>query len=187
MTSPTVLVIDNGSLSVRQLGARLQQLGVKTETVHCTDLPDRAGARHQAVVLSGTKVRAYDGDFYRPLLDLVVTSTVPVLGICGGMQIIGTAAGAELVPGRQRVGGHPVRLDTREPLFTHAKPTVSLFQRHTLYLQRAPAGFTAIGWSDDAPVEFIRSDDGRIFGSQAHLEFRDDGLEILRGFTELFA
>ena len=136
-------------------------------------------------MLSGTKVRAYDSDFYRRLIYLVMESNLPVWGICGGMQIIGAAAGARLAPGQQRVGCYDVQLDKQEPVFSMAQPTVSLFQRHTLYLREAPPGFRTIGWSKDCPVEFIRSDDGRIFGSQAHLEFRNDGLSILRGFVQL--
>lgn len=143
-------------------------------------------SRYQAIVLSGTKVRAYDSDYYRPLIDLVMEAEVPVFGICGGMQIIGVAAGGRLVSGPQRVGGYTVQVDKTDPLFSCVKPTVTVFQRHTLYLQEPPAGFRAIGWSEQAPVEFLRSDDGRIYGSQAHLEFRNDGMEILRGFAQLY-
>jgi GMP synthase-like glutamine amidotransferase len=185
--SPSVLVVDNGSLSIPQVRKSFEKLGAHTDVVKAVDVPDRLDPRYQALVLSGTKVRAYDTDFYRRLVDLVFGSTVPVWGICGGMQIIGTAAGAELVPGESRLGNHQVHLDKLEPVFSEAKPTVSLFQRHMLYLREAPLGFRAIGWSDEAPVEFIRSDDGRIYGSQAHLEFRSDGLSVLRGFVQLFS
>jgi len=181
-----VLVVDNGSLSIGAVRKTFLTLGADTDVIKAIDVPDKVDSRYQALVLSGTKVRAYDSAFYKPLIDLVFTSTVPVWGICGGMQIIGTAAGAELVPGKSRTGTHQAQVDKREPVFSEVKPTVSVFQRHTLYLQAAPAGFRTIGWSDDAPVEFIRSEDGRIHGSQAHLEFRADGLDILRGFVQLF-
>ncbi|MGW6919255.1 type 1 glutamine amidotransferase [Kitasatospora sp. NPDC054939] len=185
MTSPRVLVVNNGTLSLNQLCRRFEALGAVADPVHVTELPARLDGRYQALALSGTKVRAFDGGFYRRLIGLVTESSVPVFGICGGMQIIGTAAGAELKEGGQRVGAHEVQLKTDDPLFAHARPTVSLFQRHTLYLQDAPPGFRTIGWSQDAPVEFIRSEDGRVYGSQAHLEFRRDGLDILRGFVDL--
>jgi GMP synthase (glutamine-hydrolysing) len=131
-------------------------------------------------------VRAYDCDFYRPLVELVTGADVPVFGICGGMQILAVAAGGRLAEGPQRVGGHQVEVDPQEPLFAHVEPTVTVFHRHTLYLREAPPGFRSIGRSEHAPVEFLRSDDGRILGAQAHLEFRSDGREILRGFAELY-
>jgi GMP synthase-like glutamine amidotransferase len=184
--SPRVLVVDNGSLSIGALRKTFRTLGAETDVIKVTDVPDKLDSRYQALVLSGTKVRAYDSDFYKPLVDLVFASTVPVWGICGGMQIIGTAAGAKLVQGKSRAGTHQVQVDKQEPVFSESRPTVSLFQRHTLYLQAAPAGFRTIGWSDDAPVEFIRSEDSQIYGSQAHLEFRNDGLNILHGFVQLF-
>ncbi|MEU8760012.1 gamma-glutamyl-gamma-aminobutyrate hydrolase family protein [Streptomyces sp. NPDC048659] len=186
MARPRVLVVNNGTLSLKQLRARLDTLGSDTDVTDVAGVPARLDGRHQAIVLSGTKVRAYETEHYRPLIDLVMGSDVPVYGICGGMQIIAVANGGRLAEGPQRVGGYEATVDTNEPLFAHVDKTVTVFHRHTLYLQEAPAGFRAIGWSDNAPVEFLRSDDGRIVGSQAHVEFRPDGLEILRGFAALY-
>ncbi|QQQ78734.1 gamma-glutamyl-gamma-aminobutyrate hydrolase family protein [Saccharothrix sp. 6-C] len=186
MSSPRVLVVDNGSLSIDAVQKTFHALGVDSDVTKATEVPSALDGRYQGLVLSGTKVRAYDSEYYKPLIDLVFSTSVPVWGICGGMQIIATAAGAELKPGKSRAGTHEAQVDQTEPVFAEVKPTVRVFQRHTLYVQAAPAGFTTIGWSDDAPVEFLRSDDGRIYGSQAHLEFRNDGRNILRGFVQLF-
>ncbi|MER7183133.1 gamma-glutamyl-gamma-aminobutyrate hydrolase family protein [Streptomyces hyaluromycini] len=186
MATSRVLVVNNGTLSLSQLRRRFEELGSETDTVDAASVPSGVAGRYQAIVLSGTKVRAYDSDHYRPLIDLVMTADVPVFGICGGMQIIAVANGAELVEGPQRVGGFDVQVDTEEPLFSYVKPTVTVFQRHTLYLRAAPDGFRSIGRSGHAPVEFLRSADGRIHGAQAHLEFRQDGREILRGFADLY-
>ncbi|MFI6154728.1 type 1 glutamine amidotransferase [Kitasatospora sp. NPDC051170] len=187
MTKPRVLVVNNGTLSLPQLRRRFEDLGSETEAVDVKSVPSSLNGRYQAIVLSGTKVRAYDQDHYKPLTDLIFSSDVPVFGICGGMQIIAVSAGGRLAEGPQRVGGHEAQVDTTEPLFSHVKPTVTVFHRHTLYLQEAPEGFRSIGRSEHAPVEFLRSEDGRILGAQAHLEFRSDGREILRGFTELYS
>jgi GMP synthase (glutamine-hydrolysing) len=179
-------VVNNGTLSLPQLRKRFETLGSETDTVDAASVPRRLDGKYQAIVLSGTKVRAYDRDYYRPLIDLVMGADVPVFGICGGMQIIAVANGAQLAEGHQRVGGHEAQVDTEEPVFSYVKPTVTVFHRHTLYLQEAPKGFTSIGRSAHAPVEFLRSDDGRIYGSQAHLEFRQDGMDILRGFAGIY-
>jgi GMP synthase (glutamine-hydrolysing) len=149
-------------------------------------VPSGLAGRYQAIVLSGTKVRAHDREHYKPLINLIRSTDVPVLGICGGMQILAVAAGSHLSPGPQRVGRREAQVDSAEPLFAHVQPTVTLFQRHTLYLHEAPPGFRIIGRSEQAPVEFLRSDDGRLIGSQAHLEYRAHGREILRGFTQFF-
>jgi GMP synthase (glutamine-hydrolysing) len=186
MARSRVLVVNNGTLSLKQLRLRFEELGSATDVVDVASVPARLDGRHQAIVMSGTKVRAYDTRFYEPLIDLVMTSDVPVFGICGGMQIIAVSQGARLAEGPQRVGGYDVEVDKDEPLFSHVKPTVTVFHRHTLYVRQAPAGFRSIGRSAHAPVEFLRSDDGRIFGAQAHLEFRNDGRNILRGFAELY-
>jgi GMP synthase-like glutamine amidotransferase len=178
--------VNNGTLSLEQLRKRFEELGSETDTVNADSVPGRLDSRYQAIVLSGTKVRAFDRDFYRPLIDLVRGAGVPVFGICGGMQILAVAHGGQLAPGPQRVGSYDVQVDQEEPLFSYVKPAVTVFHRHTLYLQAAPEGFRSIGRSEHAPVEFLRSDDGRLFGAQAHLEFRSDGMEILRGFADIY-
>lgn len=182
-----VLVVDNGTLSLGQLRGRLEAFGASTEAVRAAAVPATLPSSVDALVLSGTKVRAYDQDFYGPLVDLVSNADVPVLGICGGMQLICLGNGAELAPGEQRVGGHWADVDRSEPIFSHVGNRVRLFHRHTLYVQQAPAGFRTIAWSPEAPVEFLRSEDSRIFGSQAHLEFGPDGRNILRGFADIVA
>jgi GMP synthase (glutamine-hydrolysing) len=186
MAKSRVLVVNNKTLSLPQLRRRFEDLGSETDTVDAASVPASVDGRYKAIVLSGTKVRAYDQEYYKPLVDLVMTSDVPVFGICGGMQILAVAAGGELADGPQRVGGYEVEVDKEEPLFNHVKDTVTVFHRHTLYLRQAPEGFRSIGRSAHAPVEFLRSTDGRIYGSQAHLEFRTDGLEILRGFAVFY-
>ncbi|WAL93168.1 type 1 glutamine amidotransferase [Streptomyces sp. Je 1-369] len=187
MLHPRVLIVDNGTLSLTQLRRCLEELGSHTDTVNATSVPSRLRGRHQAIVLSGTKVRAHDRKHYAPLIDLVLCADVPVLGICGGMHILAVAAGGRLEVGPQRVGRSQVHVDPAEPLFTHVRPTVTLFQRHTLYVREPPQGFRVIGRSAQAPVEFLRSEDGRLIGSQSHLEYRSDGRNILRGFTHLYA
>ncbi|MFI8931383.1 gamma-glutamyl-gamma-aminobutyrate hydrolase family protein [Streptomyces sp. NPDC053474] len=186
-----VLVVDNGSLSVGALTGRLARLGAESDVVGCGEVPRRLVSGHGALVLSGTKVPADRGTHargaYGPLVDLVESCRVPVLGVCGGMHIMGLARGGSLVRREQRVGGHEVTVDTGDPLFAYVGDTVRLFQRHTRYLSGLSDGLAVTGWSPQCPVEFFRSADGRLVGAQAHLEFRTDGELILRRFLELAA
>lgn len=186
-TRPSVLLVDNGTLSLPQLRRRFDELGSTTDAVAPREVPATVDGMYQAIVLSGTKVRAFDQDHYRRVVDLVMTTSVPVYAICGGMQVLALAAGATLREGPSRVGSFPARVDTDEPLFAYTGPQVRVFQRHMLYLDAAPHGFVTIGASDDAPVEFIRSGDGRIHGSQSHVEFKEDGRLILKAFSEMYA
>src|SRR5438876_12387560 len=93
-----------------QLRHRFEEFGSATDAVDALSVPSRLDGRYQAIVLSGTKVRAYDRDHYKPLVDLVMTADVPVFGICGGMQILAVSAGGRLAEGPQRVGGYEVQV-----------------------------------------------------------------------------
>lgn len=186
MAEPELLVVDNGTLSLPALCKTLDGLGARTTSIPVGDVTGRPlHSRYRGLVLSGTKVRAYDSTFYGRLIDTVFDSAIPVWGICGGMQLIALSCGSTLVPGPQRVGNHTAFIDAGEKIFRHCSSEVTLFQRHTLYLDAAPDGFDVIGRSAAAPVEFIRSADHRIYGSQAHLEFRSDGRKVLQGFVDV--
>lgn len=186
MTVPCVLIVDNGSLSIGPLRRKFERLQFETEVVRVADAPAHLDSRHQAVVLSGTKVPAHVGD-YRHVVNLVMQSEVPVLGVCGGMHILALAHGARLERGEQRVGNYPVNLETGEGFLAGLPRSVSLFQRHTLYVDKVPAGFSVLGRSEQCPIEVILSDDGRILGSQAHLEFREDGFSLIQAFARIIA
>jgi len=183
--SPRVLVVDNGSLSTAVLRRRFAEFGADVDVTPHHQLPPNA-RRYQAVALTGTKIPADRGD-YRTLIDLLRECAVPVLGVCGGMHILGLAHGGALVRKGGRVGNHVVNVNVGDDLFSYVGPEVKLFQRHTLYMTQVPHGFRVVGWSDDCPIEIIRSEDGRLTGSQAHLEFRGDGHRIMRRFLELAA
>lgn len=185
MPTPRVLIIDNGSLSIPALRKRFGDLGAPADVVPCAEAPAKMPGAYQALVLSGTKVPAHQGD-YRRVAGLFMDSDIPTLGVCGGMHILAVTHGGTLVRGPQRVGNHRVELNSGTPLFAGLGPAVSLFQRHTLYLQQAPARFSAIGWSEECPVELIQSADDRLVGAQAHLEFRADGRSIIQSFLSFF-
>jgi GMP synthase-like glutamine amidotransferase len=185
LSVPRVLIVNNGSLSIPALRQRFEELGAMADVERVVDLPAKMPGKYQALVLSGTRIPAHNGD-YGNVTRLFMDSAIPTLGVCGGMHIIAVAHGATLAHGPQRVGNHRVELKTEEPLFASVGPAVSLFQRHTHYLQHAPDGFETIGWSPECPIEFVRSADSRLIGSQAHLEFRSDGRSIIQGFISLF-
>ena len=80
MAQPRVLVVNNGTLSLPQLRRRFEELGSATDAVDAVSVPARLDGRYQAIVLSGTKVRAYDQEHYKPLIDLVTPAVEARLG-----------------------------------------------------------------------------------------------------------
>lgn len=87
---------------------------------------------------------------YDDEIALIRSATMPVLGICGGMQLIGRAHGVGLARGEPVIGRHDVRLRERVELFQGLPRQVTLFQRHVYRLTAAPAEFDVIAASPAA-------------------------------------
>jgi GMP synthase (glutamine-hydrolysing) len=165
------------------------------------------GAR--AVVLSGhsTLIDDYDPDSLAPLLEVIRETRLPILGLCGGHQLIGLAFGTrpapmgslaagevdprpDLFPGlRKEWGPCPVRIDADDPLFAGLPRVAVVEQRHFWELKTVPAGFVGLASSEACPVQAIRHRDRLLYGVQFHPERytgeHPDGRAIVGNFFRL--
>ena len=168
---------------------------------------ERIGVR--AVVVSGhsTLIDDYDPRSLAPLLELIRESRTPLLGLCGGHQLIGLAFGSEpapmgrlalgevdpepgVAPGmRKEWGPSGVRITGGDPLFAGLGETVVVEQRHFWELKAVPAGFVRLAASEACPIQAIRHEHRPLYGVQFHPERyseRDpDGQTILANFFGL--
>jgi GMP synthase (glutamine-hydrolysing) len=157
--------------------------------------------RPDAVVLSGT---LRDFDYYKPeILDkfasFIRTTTTPVLGICGGHQLIGLSFDARVVTldsleQRERRDNRLIEYQYRlvrivapaDPIFgdidnprsslwqeyTKEGRILRVWQNHGLQLDRVPDGFKLLATSYLCKNQMMvkRSDNQLIYSVQFHLE-----------------
>jgi GMP synthase-like glutamine amidotransferase len=157
--------------------------------------------RPQAIVLSGT---LSDFDYYSPEMlrrfaRFIEQTTIPVLGICGGHQLVGISFGVRCVtldnlePAEQREGRpfeyqyHYIRAtDEADPIFRgllngsrgeqHKRPTsghdLRVWQNHGLQLERVPEGFKQIATGHRCRNQMMvkRASGQLIYTVQFHLE-----------------
>lgn len=183
--TPHLLIVDNGSRSVPVIAREVTSAGWRATVLPHAELGTPAPAP-DAVILTGTDLPVF-APGYDEEIALIHTATVPVLGICGGMQLIGRAYGVGLAKGEPVIGRHDVRLAERVDLFDGLPRQVTLFQRHVYRLTSAPTGFEVIAASPGCPVEGIRHRTRPLYGMQAHVEFRPHGRQILHRFLSLAA
>ncbi|MDQ5838221.1 MAG: hypothetical protein M3379_15695 [Acidobacteriota bacterium] len=158
--------------------------------------------RPQAVVLSGTlsDFDYYDPEMLRRFGGWVVRTETPVLGICGGHQLVGICFGARCVtldhldPAERREGRqfeyqyHYVRvLAPEDPIFrgveergsgvwqnggANAGRSLRVWQNHGLQLDRVPEGFRLLADSIRCRNQMMvkRADGQLIYTVQFHLE-----------------
>jgi len=192
------------SLALQNIVTNIERLVRQpiTETVHVSELAQVArDFQPDAIVLSGT---LRDFDYYKPELlagfsDFIHTTRTPVLGICGGHQLIGLSFGARVLTLDQqeqqkrrtnRVTEYQYRfvriVEPEDPIFagidnpesrvwqdyTREGRILRVWQNHGLQLDRVPEGFELLARSYLCRNQMMvkRSDDQMIYSVQFHLE-----------------
>lgn len=173
-----------------------------TRIVHVSELPEAVpDFQPDAIVLSGT---LRDFDYYKPELlagfsDFIHQTSTPVLGICGGHQLIGLSFGARVLTLDQqeqekrrtnRVTEYQYRfvriVDPEDPIFqgidnpesrvwqdyTREGRILRVWQNHGLQLDRVPDGFDLLARSYLCRNQMMvkRSGNQLIYSVQFHLE-----------------
>lgn len=174
----------------------------RTKIVHLSDFSENVIEMFNpdAIIISGS---LRDWDLYNPDLlksfaDVIQKTTVPILGICGGHQLIGISFGVNIItldglsPREKRNGRireyeyHYVRVvKPDDPIFVGLDDVNSRFwqagshqhvlrvwQNHGLMIDRVPAGFVNLAKSYLCPYQMMvkRTDNQLIYTVQYHLE-----------------
>jgi GMP synthase (glutamine-hydrolysing) len=117
---PTVLAIQHVCCETPgKIGEALRAQGVSTKIVRIFEgnqVPDEMGETAGLIVMGGP-MGVYEQDRYpflrqeARLIEQALKDEKPVLGICLGSQLLASALGARVKPGKQKeIGWHPVRL-----------------------------------------------------------------------------
>ncbi|HCH62266.1 MAG: glutamine-hydrolyzing GMP synthase [Deltaproteobacteria bacterium] len=183
-----ILILDFGSQYTQLIARRIREMGVYCEIRPCTDEPpSEAPPGLLGVVLSGGPSSVYDDDappFHSTWLDL----DLPILGICYGMQLMASAAGASVERAEQREYGPAVLRGTGQsehPLAATMAGQRTVWMSHGDHVAVAPTGWTSVAESDNCPVAAMVSADGRRAALQFHPEVThsEGGTAVLRAFV----
>ena len=180
-----VVIIDFGSQYSWLIARRVRECHVYCEIVpHDASWESIAGLKPKGFILSGGPSSVYEpGAPQAPAF--VYESSLPVLGICYGMQVMAHQLGGSVVPGLKREYGlavlHQNAVDC--PLFIDLPPEMPVWMSHSDRIEEMPAGFTSLAYTDNSPVAAMGNDRGTI-GLQFHPEVAHtpQGKVILRNF-----
>ncbi|MFH9349631.1 aminodeoxychorismate synthase component I [Kitasatospora sp. NPDC017646] len=121
--------------------------------------------------------------------DLLRRTTLPVLGVCLGHQMIAHLAGASVVAAPEPRHGHVAKVSHEgDPLFAGIPREFVAVRYHSLCVQEPlPEELIATAWADDGVLMALRHRDLPQWGVQFHPESiaSQYGREILRNFADL--
>ena len=163
------LLIDNGSVLTESL-ARL--LPTQPTIVRFGDIQSASTIGYDCVLLSGSSQFPVVGNESRfaSELDLIRTSSLPIIGICLGAELIGHAFGGTLRNlGEKRKGLIDITSTDKEGLLLEFGRRFSVYEAHRWALADLPESLRMLAESDHGP-EIIRHVSRPIWGLQFHPE-----------------
>jgi GMP synthase (glutamine-hydrolysing) len=181
-----IIVIDFGSQYSLLIARRVRELQVYCELVpHDTPWEKIAHLNPKGFILSGGPASVYEPG--APLAPAYVyESSLPVLGICYGMQAITKQLGGRVEQGTKYEYGHAILhlSDFDSPLLAELPASSPVWMSHADKIELMPPGFASLAYTENSPIAIMGSDN-RIFGLQFHPEVAHTpyGRTILKNFV----
>jgi len=198
-----------GEYSGLKLRNRMRtQSGLRCVLVHFTEVRVEDLGRDcvKAILITGrSKVvsRDLDAKFY----PLIRNTQTPILGFCGGMQLIGQAHSVEVErmrklregekdpnpsyhPGQFKEWGFlPVRIVQRDPLFDGLPDVIVVREAHAFHVVQVPDEFDLLASTSECKVQAFKHRQRLVYGTQFHPEVNNDdhphGRMIITNFFRL--
>lgn len=164
-----VLLVDNGTSYLPNLQALTTDYRV--DTIPYTQLSSFPLDNYDLIILSGGHQFSVIGheDKFISEINLIKNTTVPILGICLGFELIGHAYGAKLSKLKAKeinilsINPHAVN-----PLFTGIE-SFEVYESHRWVIADPGDNLIALASSKDG-IEIIKHKDKLIYGFQFHPE-----------------
>jgi len=179
-----VAVLDFGSQYAQLIARRIRELGVYCEIVmHDISAEELSAMQTKALVLSGGPASVLEEK--HPEMDKRIFDLgLPILGICYGMQLIGSMLGGTVESGHGReYGPATIDIDSVSGLFAGLDKRLDVWMSHGDHVTVVPRGFTTLAHTPQV-VAAMGDTKRNIFGVQFHPEVvhTPRGAEILRNF-----
>lgn len=185
METQSIVVLDFGAQYSQLIARRVREQNVFSVVLPCNSSIEQIRKQSPVgIILSGGPSSVYDKD--APAADpRVFELSVPVLGICYGLQFMAHALGGKVKAAKHREYGHAhVDVIEESQLFHELPRSLEVWMSHGDEALELPAGFKLTAKSPTA-VAAIEDSGRELFAVQFHPEVRHTklGTEILRNFV----
>jgi GMP synthase (glutamine-hydrolysing) len=182
-----IIVVDFGSQYTQLIARRVRESRVYCEIVPCQSITSEIWASPpKGFIFSGSPSSVHSKS--SPRCDLkFLDGSVPILGICYGMQLMTHQLGGEVeLSDRREFGRAEIEILEPTPLFqgVNHDGRVAVWMSHGDRIQKMPAGFKAIARTGNSPVAAMFDSERHLYGVQFHPEVVHTpmGRQILENF-----
>ncbi len=170
-----------------------QLADVNIDIIHYPDADFDRVKKHDpvCVLISGQTApwTNYREEVMEPVFEFLRETSLPVLGICGGHQLIAQAYGSLVAPmGYEELGYIQVELLEDDPFFTGLDDSITVFSWHSEEVKELPDNFINMGSTELCEIQIFRHEDKMIYGVQFHPELggrKPDGEILMLNFFEM--
>ena len=193
--SQRILILDYGSQYTQLIARRVREIGVYCEIFSWDSEAAQSFCQNvNGIILSGgPESVTLEHTPYIP--DFVLETSVPLLGICYGMQALTMKLGGQVSEAKEREFGF-AKVSVIQPnnLFSgiyddiddQGQACLEVWMSHGDKVTQLPQGFATIASTDSAEHAAIANEDKNIYGLQFHPEVTHTkkGKEILAAFLK---
>jgi GMP synthase (glutamine-hydrolysing) len=186
-----ILILDFGAQYTQLIARRIREIGVYCEIwAWDHDPAEIAAFGAKGIILSGGPESTTEFDAPKAPQE-VFDSTLPILGICYGMQTMAAQLGGSTEAADAREFGHAeVELVAHDALLGglsdhDGEARIDVWMSHGDHVAQAPPGWTVTAVTDRIPVAAMANEAKRWYGVQFHPEVTHtkQGQTLLRRFV----
>jgi GMP synthase (glutamine-hydrolysing) len=166
-----IIVLDFGAQTAQLIVRRVREIGVYCELMpYDASVESILAHNPQGIILSGGYNSVYDAGAPQ-LPEWLLSTNLPVLGICYGMQAQCLALGGRVVRADHREYGHAdLEVLDSNGLFAGTPNDQPVWMSHGDSVEAPPPGFRLLARSSNTPFAAIADDKRRWYGIQFHPE-----------------
>ena len=179
-----IAILDFGSQYTQLIARRIREMRVYCEIFPWDAARDAVMKTNPTgFILSGGPASVYEAEA-PTLLDYVVDSGLPVLGICYGMHILTQALGGKVVSSAAREYGLAEVTELAPNLLLPAAQ-MTVWMSHGDRTAELPQGFVSLANSSNSPICAFAHEAKKYYGVQFHPEVRHTkmGTQLLENFV----
>lgn len=182
-----IAVVDFGGQYAHLIASRIRRLGAYTEILS-NEEPLSVYESYAGIILSGGPSSVYEKG--APLLpEGFFKTSVPILGICYGHQLLMKALGGEVVSSNSKEYGPAIlEIQNSDSLLSKSLSSkTKVWMSHGDEVVRMPDGFQVVASSDNCHYAFVSNESKKQFGIQFHPEVThsEEGEVLLKNFVDL--